>query len=633
MKNTYVHKKIVPTMVVFLSVILTLSLLLAQMPTVNAQDGAASLTGKIYDAYIDANNDRIYDSLVVRVEVNVTTAGTFTVDVSGLSDASSNTITVSNQNSTSLDEGIQTVYVTLDGPTIYESENNPVTVSSITLYDESDNLLDSLADISLPGEYSYADFGIPPARFTGTVIDEGIDSDEDGAYDSLLIGLEVNVTEAGTFTAKVLGLYDSSYQYIEVTNQNSTYLDTGVQFVYVSLPSTAIYASAINPETVAIINLSDDSGTSIDAMYDVSLSETYVYTSFQHVAAEISFNDVQSEVVLSQSGSIYVTNIYSITNIGFWTNTIDINLPENAYDFEVRDAMGTLETTTDNSTVIITLRNGIDVNETETIYTIYYIQWEKHVTQQNGVDYTLSVKPYEQFNTTIKTLTVSITLPKGAEFKSSNTLDPNTITKNNIQETIEFSFSDVTPSDNLDFEINYKYDVFWASFYPTMWIGILAVIISAAVFFWGKPTTISAPTIQVPLKDLKSFVDTYEEKTTIQSELKSLEERLQKGKIPRRRYKVRKKMLDGRLSTVSRTIFSLRETIRASGSKYARMMSQLEVAEAKLEGAERDMQRVKSRYNHGEISKGAYGKLLEEYQNRIEDAAVTIDGVLLRLRD
>ena len=60
---------------------------------------------------------------------------------------------------------------------------------------------------------------------------------------------------------------------------------------------------------------------------------------------------------------------------------------------------------------------------------------------------------------------------------------------------------------------------------------------------------------------------------------------------------------------------------------------QIEVAETKLEGAERDKQRIKTRYRRGEVSKGAYGKLLEEYQNRIEDAESTIDGVLLRLRD
>ena len=92
-------------------------------------------------------------------------------------------------------------------------------------------------------------------------------------------------------------------------------------------------------------------------------------------------------------------------------------------------------------------------------------------------------------------------------------------------------------------------------------------------------------------------------------------------------------MLDGRLSTVSRNLSTLSEKIRSAGSKYANMMRQIEVAEANLEGAERDMQRVQTRYRRGEVSKGAYGKLLEEYKSRIEEAEATIDGVLLRLRE
>ena len=92
-------------------------------------------------------------------------------------------------------------------------------------------------------------------------------------------------------------------------------------------------------------------------------------------------------------------------------------------------------------------------------------------------------------------------------------------------------------------------------------------------------------------------------------------------------------MLDSRLATVSRNQTALGEKIRRSGSKYAKMMRQIEVAEANLEGAERGMQRVKARYSRGEVSKGAYGKLLEEYKGRIEAAETTIDGVLLRLRE
>jgi len=632
-KNPHAHKKLVPTVVVFLMTVLALSLFLAQMPPVSAQDGAASLTGKIYDKGVDSDEDEFSDSLDIGVEVNVTTAGTFKVKVSGLYDSKSNTIDVSNQNSTALEAGIQVVYVSLDGATIFESWLSPVNVSSIFLYDESDTVLDSLSDISLSRTYFFGEFGLLPARLTETIYDEGVDTDGDGYYDYLNLGVEVNVTTAGTYTVDGGGVYDPIPNYAIVQDKNSTYLDVGIHVVYLALDGTEIYAASVNPTKIGSIYLYDESNTTLSRVTDLSLSNTYTYDQFQRPVIEIEFSEVEREIILDQDGSICVTNAYHLTNLGFRAEAVVIGFPEDAYDLEVRDEMGTVETSTENSTMNVTLRSVLETNETETLYLIYRIPWSSHISQTNGIDYTLDFTFYEQFNFTIGKLTVSVTLPKGAEFQSSAPLDPISTKKSSLQETISFAFSDVTPSDNLNFEINYKYNVFWGSFYPTIWVGILAVAASAVLFFWGTPKTISAPTIQVPPKDLRSFVDAYEEKIRIRSELESLEERLRKGKIPRRRFKVRKKMLDSHLSTVSRTLSSLRENIRTAGSQYASMMRQIEVAETNLEGAEKDIQRVKTRYRRGEISKGAYRKLMEEYQSRIEEAEATIDGVLLRLRE
>jgi len=632
-KNTHTKKRILPKMMISLLIISTLLFFLVQLSPVSAQDEAASLTGTIYDEGVDIDDDGIYDSLDIGVEVNVTTAGTFKIEVSGLLDPSSELIDVSNQNSTHLDAGVQVVYVSLDGASIYESWLAPVNVSSVTLYDESGNLLDSLSDISLSGSYYFVDFGLLPATLTGTIYDEGVDTDGDELYDYLSVGVEVNVTTAGTYTVDAGGLYDAAINYVSGSVVNSTYLDVGIHVVYVAIKGTEIYAETVNPTTIASIFLYDESNKTLSHLNDITLPTSYTYDEFQRPIIEIEFTEIEREIILDQAGSIYVTNAYRINNIGFWISTIEIGFPEGAYDFELRDEMGTLEVSTENNVMTVTLRDIIGTNETETLYLNYRIPWSNHISQKNGIDYNLHFTFYEQFNSTIGQLTVAITLPKGAEFQSSNPLDPISIEKSNLQETISFAFSDVTPSEDLKFNINYTYLIFWASLYPTIWMGILAVAASALFFFWGTPKTISAPTIQVPPKALRSFVDSYEEKTRIRSELESLEERLRKGKIPRRRFKVRKKMLDGRLSTVSRNLSSFREKIRSGGSRYANMMRQIEVAETNLEGAERDMQRVKTRYRRGEVSKGAYGKLLEEYNHRIEEAEATIDGVLLRLRE
>ena len=469
------------------------------------------------------------------------------------------------------------------------------------------------------------------ASLTGVIYDEGVDTEGDGALDYLNLGVEINVTTAGTYRVEAGGLYDSTtYNSVSVLTNSSEYLDVGIQVIDVHLNGPSIYAAGVTPTNIAGITLYDISDNILDEVYDLPLSRQYFYSEFQTPTITIEFDEVEREIILGQEGSIYVTNAYRITNVGFGPDTIELGFPDDAYDFEVRDEMGTLEASTGNNVMTVTLRTIIETNETETLYVNYNIPWENHVSQRNGVDYGLHFTFYEQFSSAIRKLTVSITLPKGAELKSS-TPQANSIKKSDLQETMSFAFSDVTPSQNLDFEVNYKYLVFWGSFYPTIWVGILVVAAAVIVFFFGTPKTIVATTISVPPKDLKRFVGTYEEKATIQSELEALEERLQKGKIPRRRYKVRKKMLDGRLATVCRTLYSLRDTIRAAGSKYAKMMREIEVAEAKLEGTERDLQRVEARYKRGEISKGAYGKLLKEYTHRIEEAEATIDGVLLRL--
>lgn len=470
------------------------------------------------------------------------------------------------------------------------------------------------------------------AILTGTIYDEGVDSEGNGYFDYLNLGIEVNVTRPMIYTVDAGGLYNSTSAYVNVFAEKSIYLDVGIHVVDIALNGTEIFASGVDPTSIAYIDLYDETGEVIDTLYDVLLSKQYYSDEFQRPIVVIEFTEIKRDIILDPVGSIYITNTYFFTNLGFQANEVDIGFPEGAYGFEVRDEMGTLETSTENNVMTLTFREAVETNGTETIYVNYHMPWDMLVSQQNGVDYDLQFTFYEQFNYTIGKLTVSVTLPKGATLQSSSPESGST-TKSGMQETLSFTLSTVASSQDLNFSINYRYLVFWGSFYPTIWVGIITVVASAVFFFWGTPKAISVTTIQVQPKDLKSFVDAYEEKEAIRSEVEDLEEQLQKGKIPRRRYKIRRKMLDGRLSTISRNLSSISEKLRTAGSKYASMLRQIEVAEAKLESAEKDIQRIKSRYSRGEVSKGAYGKLLEEYQSRIEEAEATIDGVLLRLRE
>jgi hypothetical protein len=471
------------------------------------------------------------------------------------------------------------------------------------------------------------------ANFTGIIYDSGVDTDGDGTFNFLQIGVEVDVSVAGTYQVDVTGLYYTPdvENYIDISDLNTTFLNEGVQVVYLSLDDSIIYSSGINPTYVAVITLLDEEDNVLDNLYDLPLSKTYVYTDFDY-ETEIRVDAIEREITL-HSGNIHVVNSFTITNIGDRITSLDFGIPQDAKDITFWDEMGNLDVIESSGAITVNLRNVLKADEVKSLYLSYNIPWESYVIQQNGLNYNLDFTFYEQFNWTIGELIVSVILPEGASFQSSTPINPSNVERSGLQDTVTFTLSDVTPSDNLNFSLNYRYLIFWSSFFPTIWVGILVAVVTVFAFLWKVPTPVSTPMITVPPEDLRMFVNAYEEKERIQSELKSMEKRLQKHKIPRRRYKVRKKMMDGRLATMSKDLAFHREKIRSAGSKYANMMRQIEVAETNLEGAERDIQRAKARYRRGEVSKDAYGKLMDEYTRRSEEAEATIDGIILRLRE
>jgi hypothetical protein len=368
--------------------------------------------------------------------------------------------------------------------------------------------------------------------------------------------------------------------------------------------------------------------------------------SFQYEPAWLEFNvtyffpmfevnEVKREITLDQWGGVHLSDFYHITSKGSEISTIEIRLPEGVRrPVSARDELGDLSLDLDElPNVTVRFRTVLKKDEEIRFTVTYSLPWENYVNQYDWRDYNLTFSFLEEIHWTIRKLSVTITLPEGAEFQSSEPSNPDSVEKSVFQETVTFTLFNVTPFHDLDFDLTYRYLVVWASFRPTLWMGVLVIIVGAVAFLWRAPKPPPVPTVPVPPEDLRSFVEAYERKTRILLELESMEEQLRKGRIPRRRYKVRKKMLEGRLSTLSRDLSGLREKIGATGPKYANIMRQIEVAETMLEGVQTDIRRVEARYRRGEISKGAYRRLLEEYHRRRESAKTTIDGVLLRLRE
>jgi hypothetical protein len=347
----------------------------------------------------------------------------------------------------------------------------------------------------------------------------------------------------------------------------------------------------------------------------------------------IEVNKIERQLMPDQWGNLFLADLYQVTNKGTEPlSTLEIQLPQGAYSHSVQDASGNRPWIPTENGIVVRLRNVLNKNEKATFTVAYQLPRENYIEKHSWHDFKLTLNSFEHFTWTVRKLTVTVILPEGAEFQSSS-MSPDSVQKNAFQEVATFVFLNATPFHNLNFDLTYRHLVFWASFRPTLWIGVLAAVVAAIALLWRAPKVPYVPIIPVPPKDIRRFVDIYEKKTRRLRELESIEKQALKGKISRRQYKMRKRALENRISVSSRNLTSLREKLSAASQKYADMMRQVEVAETRLMGAETDIRRLETRYRQGEISKEAYRRLLNEYNRRRDGAKTTIDGVLLRLRE
>lgn len=360
--------------------------------------------------------------------------------------------------------------------------------------------------------------------------------------------------------------------------------------------------------------------------------------SFRIIEAE----RIGRDITVDSWKHVLVSDSYEIVSRAVSLSELKIQLLQGAFEVSAWDKLGNLfekenlEIEQGNATtptnVTLTFSPPLIQNESVKFKLTYRAPWEDIISYSDWQTYRITLSSFENFNWTIRKLVVTLTLPEGAEFTRSP--DLGVVQKSVFQETLTFVYYNVTPFQNLSQEATYEYTIFWASFRPTLWIGTAVAILSVLALLWRAPRP-AAPISTIPVRpeELKSYVDAYEQKRRNLSQLETLEEKARKRKIPRRRYKVRKRALESRLSVLSKDLARLREKLQTASPKYADMMRQIEIAEAELEGIEAGIRRTETRYRRGEISTAAYHKLLEDYYRRREKARTTIDGVLIRLRE
>ncbi len=347
---------------------------------------------------------------------------------------------------------------------------------------------------------------------------------------------------------------------------------------------------------------------------------------------------LERDIEVDLYGNINVKDTYYIINKG--TKTIDyitVFFPKEGYGFKVEDATGVRVSEVSKADLG---ENRLDIPDAEpnekSVFSLVY-KLNSTLISKNNDEYELNMTMGKITPLLIKKLAISFISPQGISFKPSSRVCSlaSIIKRDSSKDSITFIFHNFTIFNEFRAAITYKMNVFWVSYPYTLLALISSAAILLGVFVRKKPSLapITVPKVVVSPKIFRRFVEGYEERIKIISRIERLEEQARKGRIPRRQYKVRKTMLENKLSSLSKDLADLRETIRRVGPRYADIIRQLEIAEAQLEEAEAGIRRVRSRYRRGEISREAYRRLLEEHERRIDEANLKIEGALLRLRE
>ncbi|UCB61168.1 MAG: hypothetical protein JSW72_03715 [Candidatus Bathyarchaeota archaeon] len=247
-------------------------------------NGFANLPGGFFDSGKDTDADGKFNYLEVAVEINVSVAGHYILEADGLVDQYDSWLNFFTSSEGYLNLGAQYLNLSFSGIAIYAERFSPKNISRITLYDQHYDYLGEITDAELSRIYDFTEFDIG-ASMTGNMSSEGIDTDSDGLFNTLQVGVEINVTDPATYEVHIWNLYGDVSIY--VGNQSAEYLLPGIHTLNISLYGAKIYAARGNISMIYEIQLSILEGYQnylLDSLYNVPLSAIYGYYEFDPLA-------------------------------------------------------------------------------------------------------------------------------------------------------------------------------------------------------------------------------------------------------------------------------------------------------------------------------------------------------------
>lgn len=423
--------------------------------------------------------------------------------------------------------------------------------------------------------------------------------------------------------------------------------DAALCRVNLILPTDASSVSIAKPD-------GDVNGTTFVKENLLAYTNAPATATFTVTAGEIQQMDINSYnrvITVYPAGDIRVSDTYHITNDAPQVmTTLQLDLPSSASNVAATDEFSrtltpTVLPATDSVTsATFSLISSVNVGQPTTITLTYSLP----SAPAQATRFTFDLDLFPVANYYVDTASVQVVPPEGAHFVEPqlSSLDPSlSVTRALFQENLQtaktgISYVDSTAPFTTNLQVAYDYNPLWLSFRPTLGVWTLAIVGSILIAVWRRPKAPTSKRAAVPRlsaglspDNVRAFSEAYEERRNITHELRLLQARVQKGKIPRNYFKSQRKNLETRLDALTKNINQLKDTFRHAGGKYSDLIRQLDSAENELAKARSKVRDAETRHRTGEMPIDEYKKALSDYQQQREKLDQQINGILLRLRE
>jgi archaellum component FlaC len=339
-------------------------------------------------------------------------------------------------------------------------------------------------------------------------------------------------------------------------------------------------------------------------------------------------------ITISSSGSVQVTDNYTIANRGAIAASIPFMLPKgitgvSASDFRPLVTPTPTVNPDGTETLTFTPRFGsVAFNQSVRVLITYQLSASTYISSGSVGSFTLNFAAFNNVKFYEPVLTTRIVTPMGFRL---NTLTGQTPQVSGNQ--IVLQISPLTPTSGLGFSMTYQLSPFWAGLGPLSLVGLVEAALAASVLALWRGQGVEAMVGGVPTQLIGQFVDLYDERSSLRMEEDKMEEDMSRGALNRYDYKQRRRMMDRRVSEIDRALAPVKQQLSGSLGRYADMVRRLERAEAELQVIKTTAGDLKNQNRTGKISRELYESLSNDLVRRKGKAEQTIDTVIINLRE